>query len=146
MLGDYSEFENICKVLVCNELVKCLFGICLMMFQHVSHSSCARHLLKSIPNCCRTSIWDFSFSAGPDFDIHTHVASADTHLRVPVLTVSANPLSGKSSSGCTPAAQRVWNQHQWAAGGHCKPVFPLNGSFMKTVQCSDGHWTTGIFR
>ena len=46
MLGDYSEFENICKVLVCNELVKCLFGISLMMFQHVSHSSCARHLTK----------------------------------------------------------------------------------------------------
>ncbi len=44
MLGDYSEFENIYKVLVCNELVGCLFGICLMMFQHVSHSSCARHL------------------------------------------------------------------------------------------------------
>ena len=41
MLGDYSEFENICKVLVCNELVKCLFGICLIVFQHVSHSSCA---------------------------------------------------------------------------------------------------------
>ena len=31
MLGDYSEFENICKVLV---------------FQHVSHSSYARHLQK----------------------------------------------------------------------------------------------------
>ena len=46
MLGDYSEFENICKVLVYNELVKCLFGICLMMFQHVSHSSYARHLTK----------------------------------------------------------------------------------------------------
>ena len=44
MLGDYSEFENICKVLVCNELVKCLFGICLMLFQHVSHSSYVRHL------------------------------------------------------------------------------------------------------
>ena len=78
--------------------------------------------------------------------IHTHVAAADTHLRVPVLTVSANPLSGKSSSGCTPVAQRVWNQHQWAAGGHCKPVFPLNGSFLKAVQCSDGHWTIGILR
>ena len=46
MLGDYSEFENICKVLVCNELVKCLFGICLMMFQRVSHSLRARHLQK----------------------------------------------------------------------------------------------------
>ena len=44
MLGDYSEFENVCKVLVCNELAKCFFGVCLMMFQHVSHSSCARHL------------------------------------------------------------------------------------------------------
>jgi hypothetical protein len=39
--------------------------------------------------------------------IHSHAASADTHLRVPVLTGSANPLSGKSSSGCTPVAQRV---------------------------------------
>ena len=46
ILGDYSEFEIICKALVCNELVKCLFGICLMMFQHVSHSSYARHLTK----------------------------------------------------------------------------------------------------
>ena len=44
--------------------------------------------------------------------IHTHAASADTHLRVPVLTGSANLLSGKSSSGCIPVAQRVWNQHQ----------------------------------
>ena len=44
MLGDYSEFEIVCNVLECNELVKYLFGICLMMFQLVSHSSCARHL------------------------------------------------------------------------------------------------------
>ena len=41
MLGDYSEFENICKVLVCNELVKGNYGICLIVFQQVSHSSCA---------------------------------------------------------------------------------------------------------
>ena len=58
MLGDYSEFENICKVLVCNELVKCLFGICLMMFQHVSHSSCARHL----KNASQIAERYFSFS------------------------------------------------------------------------------------
>ena len=41
MLGDYSEFENICKVLVCNELVKSNYGICLIVFQQVSHLSCA---------------------------------------------------------------------------------------------------------
>lgn len=46
MLGDYSEFENICKVLVCNELVKRLFGICLIVFQRVAHSSCVRNLTK----------------------------------------------------------------------------------------------------
>ena len=46
MLGDYSEFEILCNVLECNELVKYLFGICLMMFLLVSHSSCARHLTK----------------------------------------------------------------------------------------------------
>ena len=79
--------------------------------------------------------------------IHSHTASTDTYsCKCPVLTGSANPLSGKSSSGCTPVAQRVWNQYQWAAGGHCKPVFPLNGSFLKAVQCADGHWTTGILR
>ena len=66
--------------------------------------------------------------------IHTHTASADTYsCKCPVLTGSANPLSGKSSSGCTPVAQRVWIQHQWAEGGHCKRVFPLNGSFLKAV-------------
>ena len=49
MLGDYSEFENICKVLECSELVKSSYGICLMMFQHVSPSSYARHLTKICP-------------------------------------------------------------------------------------------------
>ena len=57
MLGDYSEFEIICKVLVCNELVKCLFGICLMMFQHVSHSSYARHLKKTASEISRRLIF-----------------------------------------------------------------------------------------
>ena len=51
MLGDYSEFENICKVLVCNELVKSNYGICLIVFQHVLHSSYARHLTKMPSRC-----------------------------------------------------------------------------------------------
>ena len=47
--------------------------------------------------------------------LHRNADSVEKLLSADMYIASlyvVNPLSGKSSSGCTPVAQRVWNQHQ----------------------------------
>ena len=58
----------------------------------------------SVENVCH-----FAYVLHRNADSVEKLLSADMYI---ASLYVVNPLSGKSSSGCPPVAQRVWNQHQ----------------------------------